>query len=268
MTLRTADTAVAARIRIRTGEHAGPTSGLAPGFAQANLVVLPAEHALDFVRFCVRNPKPCPLLEVTDTGSPYPAGTRSRCRPAHRCAALPGVPRRRSSSTSRRSRRATGGRTSSSFLLGCSFTFEWALASAGLPLAHQTAGRQRPDVHHESPLRGRGTFSGPLVVSMRPFAPSGYPPRRGGFRSLPAHARRPVHIGDPAAIGIRDIHKPDSGDCVRSEPGEVPVFWACGVTPQAVAIEARPSLAIFHTPGHMFVTDRAPRRIRLSGGGP
>jgi uncharacterized protein YcsI (UPF0317 family) len=251
----TSDAAVAARARIRSGEHSGSTSGLAPGFAQANLVVLPADDALDFLRFCVRNPKACPLLEVTDTGSARPATL------APDADLRTDLPRYRvfrrgelvdePTDVLRLWRNDLVG-----FLLGCSFTFEWALAFAGLPLAHQAQGVNVPMYITTRRCVGAGRFEGPLVVSMRPFAPGDVPRAAEVSARFPAMHGGPVHVGDPAALGIADLGAPDFGDPVRLAPGEVPVFWACGVTTQAVALEARPSLAIFHSPGHMFITDR------------
>ena len=254
MALRTRESAAEARVRIRAGEHVGPTSGLAPGFAQANLVVLPADDALDFLRFCVRNPKPCPLLEVTDTGSPHPAtlATEADLRTD--------VPRYRV---------FRGGELVDeptdlarywrddlvAFLLGCSFTFEWALAAAGLPLAHQAQGVNVPMYVTNRRCVPAGPFEGPLVVSMRPFGPSDVRRAVEVSARFPAMHGGPVHVGDPTALGVADLDAPDFGDPVRIGPDEVPVFWACGVTPQAVALEARPTLAIFHAPGHMFITD-------------
>lgn len=255
MTLRTTESATAARARIRAGEHIGPTSGLAPGFAQANLVVLPADDALDFLRFCVRNPKPCPLLEVTDTGSPRPSTLASDADlrtdlPRYRVfrdGELVDEP----ADVTRHWRDDLVG-----FLLGCSFTFEWALTASGLPVAHQTQGVNVPMYVTNRRCVGAGRFEGPLVVSMRPFAPAAVPRAVEVSARFPAMHGRPVHMGDPTALGIADLGVPDFGDPVRIGPHEVPVFWACGVTPQAVALEARPSLAIFHAPGHMFITDR------------
>ncbi|MGX9792922.1 putative hydro-lyase [Mycobacterium sp. MMS18-G62] len=255
MTLRVEDTAVDARLGIRRGEHTGPTSGLAPGFAQANLVVLPVEYALDFLRFCVRNPKPCPLLEVTDTGSTRPmmlapdADLRTdvpRYR-VFRDGELVDEP----TDVTRYWRDDLVG-----FLLGCSFTFEWALAAAGLPLAHQLQGVNVPMYVTTRRCITAGPFAGPLVVSMRPFSPADVPRAVEVSSRFPAMHGGPVHVGDPAALGIADLGAPDFGDSVSIGPDEVPVFWACGVTPQAVVLEARPSLAIFHAPGHMFITDR------------
>jgi uncharacterized protein YcsI (UPF0317 family) len=254
MTLCTAESAVAARARIRSGDHTGPTSGLAPGFAQANLVVLPADNALDFVRFCVRNPKPCPLLEVTDTGSPRPtlapeADLRTDL-PRYRVL-REGELIDEPTDVTRYWRDDLVG-----FLLGCSFTFEWALAAAGLPLAHQAQGVNVPMYVTNRRCVSAGPFQGPMVVSMRTFAPPDIPRAVEVSSRFPAMHGGPVHIGDPATLGISDLGTPDFGDPIRIDPGEVPVFWACGVTPQAVARAARPSLAIFHAPGHMLITDR------------
>lgn len=245
----------AVRERIRSGEHTGPTSGAAPGLAQANLVVLPEAEAFAFVRFCVRNPKACPLLEVTDPGSAHPA------------ALAPGadlrtdVPRYRvfrdgelvdePTDVSKAWRDDLVG-----FLLGCSFTFEWALAAAGLPLAHQRQGVNVPMYVTDRRCTGAGPFQGPLVVSMRPFAPRDVARVARISARFAAMHGGPVHAGEPAALGIDDLAAPDFGDPVTLAAEEIPVFWACGVTPQVVALEARPSLAIFHAPGHMFITDR------------
>jgi uncharacterized protein YcsI (UPF0317 family) len=241
--------------RIRTGEHTGPTSGLAPGFAQANLVVLPEADALDFLRFCVRNPKPCPVLEVTDTGSPHPS-TLSRGSdlrtdlPRYRVLEK-GVPVDEPTDVRRYWRDDLV-----SFLLGCSFTFEWALTAAGLPLAHQRQGVNVPMYVTDRRCAGAGAFGGPLVVSMRPFAAEHIARAVEISARFPSMHGSPIHIGDPAVIGIADLDTPDFGDPVIVGADEVPVFWACGVTPQAVVLEAAPSLAIFHAPGHMFITDR------------
>lgn len=244
-----------ARARIRAGEHAGPTSGLAPGFAQANLVILPESHALDFARFCIRNPKPCPLLEITDAGSPHPRGL------SRNSDLRTDLPRYRVFEDGSLIDEPTDVRSYwrddlVSFLLGCSFTFEWALAAAGLPLAHQQQGVNVPMYTTNRSCAGAGPFEGPLVVSMRPFARDDISRAIDVSSRFPAMHGAPIHVGDPAAIGISDLGAPDFGDPVTVQPGEVPVFWACGVTPQAVVIGAKPPLAIFHAPGHMFITDR------------
>jgi uncharacterized protein YcsI (UPF0317 family) len=255
MTWRAASTAAADRARIRAGEHTGPTSGLAPGLAQANLGILPADESLDFLRFCVRNPKPCPLLEVTDTGSAHPDGVAADAD------LRTDLPRYRVFRDGRLVDEPTDiaqfwRSDLVAFLLGCSFTFEWALAAAGLPIAHQAQGVNVPMYVTNRRCISAGRFDGPLVVSMRPFAPDVISHVVDISARFPAMHGAPVHIGDPEEIGIDDLAAPDFGDAVAVGADEVPVFWACGVTPQAVAIQARPSLAIFHAPGHMFITDR------------
>lgn len=255
MAMRTAVSAAAVRTRIRAGEYTGPTNGLAPGFAQTNLVVLPSVDALDFLRFCIRNPKPCPLLEVTDTGSPRPGSL------APHADLRSDLPRYRVFRYGRLVDEPTDVTRYwrgdfVSFLLGCSFTFDWALAEAGLPPAHQEQDVNVPMYVTNRPCAEAGRFRGPLVVSMRPFPPAAVPRAVEVSLRFPAMHGGPVHIGDPAALGIDDLASPDYGDPVRIRAGEVPVFWACGVTPQAVALEAQPALAIFHAPGHMFITDR------------
>lgn len=271
-TIRDATPAREVRRDIRAGLIEGPTSGLAPGFAQANLVILPQEYALDFLRFCAMNPGPCPLLTVTDAGSPHPrvladdADLRTditRYRVLH-----DGVCVEEPTDISHHWRDDLV-----AFLLGCSFTFEWALATAGLPLAHQAQGGNVPMHLTDRECVGVGPFRGPLVVSMRPF-PEHQVARAAAITArFPTMHGAPVHIGDPAALGIADLAVPDFGDPVTIAAGEVPVFWACGVTPQAVAQNARPDLAIFHSPGHMFISDlphddfdSRPELLESSGG--
>lgn len=253
--VRADNAAAQAREDIRAGGHTGPTSGMAPGYAQANLVVLPQEYALDFLRFCVRNPGPCPLLEVTDTGSPHPevvaAGADLRTDVSRYRVFRDGECTDEPTDISQYWRADLV-----AFLLGCSFTFEWALASAGLRLAHQDQGTNVPMFVTDRRCVDAGPFRGPLVVSMRPFTPTDVGRVAEISARFPAMHGAPVHVGDPAALGITDLAAPDFGDPVSIGVDEVPVFWACGVTPQAVVQQARPSLAIVHSPGHMFITDR------------
>jgi uncharacterized protein YcsI (UPF0317 family) len=242
------------RAAVRAGEYAGPTAGLAPGFTQANLVALPEADAFDFLRFCVQNPKPCPVLDVTDPGSPEPAQT------APGADLRTDVPRYRVWRDGELVDEPTDAgehwrEDLVAFLIGCSFTFERALQAEGLPIRHVEQGVNVPMYRTAIDCTPAGRFSGPLVVSMRPMRPdqairatqitSRYGPVHGG----------PVHVGAPGAIGIEDLAAPDYGDPVEVRDGELPVFWACGVTPQAVAVASRPELMITHAPGHMFVTD-------------
>jgi uncharacterized protein YcsI (UPF0317 family) len=243
-----------ARQAIRRGEWNRPTAGLAPGFTQANLVVLPREDAFDFMRFCLRNPKPCPLLEVTDPGSPEPAET------APGADLRTDVPRYRVY----RDGELAGEPTDVAdewrddlvaFLIGCSFTFERALLAQGLPVRHIEQGRNVPMYRTARDCTPAGQFAGPLVVSMRPMTPAQAIRATQVTSRYPSVHGAPVHVGDPAELGIGDLGAPDYGEPVEVRAGEVPVFWACGVTPQAVAVASRPALMITHAPGHMFVTD-------------
>ena len=242
------------RRRARTGELAGPTGGMALGYVQANLVVVPRELAFDFLLFCQRNPKPCPLLDVTEPGSAEPRLTAPGadlrtdlpCYRVYRNGELADEP----GDLLKWWRDDLVG-----FLLGCSYTFESALLQADVPLRHLEAGCNVPMYRTNLACRPAGIFRGPTVVSMRPMTPAQAVLAVRVCSRFPRAHGAPVHFGDPAAIGIRDLSRPDFGDAVEVRPGEVPVFWACGVTPQAVAMEARPPFLITHKPGHMFLTD-------------
>lgn len=238
----------------RAGTLTTPTPGLAPGFVQANLVILPKDWAFDFLLFCQRNPKPCPLLDVTDAGSWEPRGVAKGADlrtdlPAYRvfrdgeCVEEPADVRHlwRDDLVC--------------FVIGCSFTFENALVERGIPVRHIEQNRNVPMYRTGLECKPAGRFSGPMVVSMRPLPPyQAFEAARICGRLPLAHGA-PVHFGDPETIGIRDLNKPDYGDPVDIRHGEVPVFWACGVTPQAALARAKPPFAITHNPGHMFVTD-------------
>lgn len=249
-------TATGAEVRAaaRAGEIAGHTAGMAAGYAQANLVVVPQALAFDFLLFCRRNPKPCPLLEVTESGSPEPKQT------APGADLRTDLPRYRVYEKGElvdepTDIRALWREDFTAFLLGCSFTFEAAMQRAGLPIRHIEEGRNVPMYRTSIPCTPAGVFRGPMVVSMRPLLPEQAIRAVQVTSRYPAVHGAPVHFGDPAAIGIGDLDRPDFGEAVTLRPGEVPVFWACGVTPQAVAIEVRPQIVVTHSPGSMFVTD-------------
>ncbi|MGB3681168.1 MAG: putative hydro-lyase [Rubrobacteraceae bacterium] len=243
------------RARIRAGEYEGPTSGLVSGHVQTNLVVLPEEYAFDFLKFCVRNPKPCPVLEVTDAGSPEPkimapgADLRTDV-PKYR------VYERGKLVDEPADIESYWEESLVSFLIGCSFTFEAALLEAGLSIAHQNQGRNVPMYVTDRECVPSGPFSGPMVVSMRPYRPEEIPKAVSASGRYPTMHGAPVHVGDPGSLGIEDMDGPEFGESISIAEDEVPVFWACGVTPQAVAMSARPPRMITHSPGHMFVTDR------------
>jgi uncharacterized protein YcsI (UPF0317 family) len=243
------------RREIRQGRHTGPTAGLAAGYVQTNLVILPAADATDFAEFCRLNDRPCPLVARTAPGDPEPA------------AVAPGADLRTDLPRYRVFRRGVPDAVEPTeitalwrddfvgFLLGCSFTFESALVAAGLPVRHIDQGRNVPMYRTTIECKPAGRFAGPLVVSMRPYRPEQLDRVREITGRYPAMHGAPIHVGDPATIGIADVAWPDFGDAVAIDDGEVPVFWACGVTPQLALAAARPEIAITHSPGCMFVTD-------------
>lgn len=243
-----------ARIKIRNGEITTQTSGMCNGYAQANLCILPKKYAYDFLLFASRNPTSCPILEVLDEGSRY---TRYMADHADIATDIPkyriyqnGVLTEEVTDIS-----AYWQDDFVSFLIGCSFSFEGELLDAEVPIRHIEQGRNVPMFLTNIPCESAGIFHGNMVVSMRPI-PYGQVVRAvTATAAMPKVHGAPVHIGDPALIGIADITKPDFGDSVEIHAGDVPVFWPCGVTPQAAIMAAKPELAITHAPGHMFLTD-------------
>ena len=242
------------RQQIRQGKLLKPTCGLAPGFTQANLVVLPREYAFDFLLFCQRNPKPCPVLEVLEPGSYEPVLTAPEAD-IRTDIALYRVYQDGKFTAETEDIKEYWNSELVSFLLGCSFTFETALIRAGIALRHIDEGQNVPMYVTNIQTAPAGMFHGPMVVSMRPI------PRDKVVKAVQITSRypgvhgAPVHIGEPERIGITDLSKPDYGDPVAIRENEIPVFWACGVTPQAVALESKPVQMITHSPGHMFITD-------------
>jgi uncharacterized protein YcsI (UPF0317 family) len=242
------------RLRIRSGDFSGPTAGRAAGNVQANLVILPRALAHDFLRFAQANPKPCPVLAVSEPGDPrLPSlGEDLDIRtdlPKYRVwrdGELVGEP----FDVRHEWRDDLVG-----FALGCSFSFEHALVEEGIELRHMTCGSNVPMYRTNIPCTPAGRFAGPLVVSMRPLAPADAIRAIQITSRFPSVHGAPVHIGLPEAIGIADLAKPDYGDSVPIRSGELPVFWACGVTPQAVIAEAKPDFCITHAPGSMLITD-------------
>jgi len=242
------------RRRIRAGEFTGQTSGLAPGNVQANLVILPKALAHDFLRFAQANPKPCPVLAVSEPGDPRlpTLGADLDIRTD--------IPRYRVWRHGELVEEPTDiahlwRDDLVSFPLGCSFSFEEALIEDGIDVRHISCGCNVPMYRTNIPTTPAGMFHGPLVVSMRPLKPADAIRAIQITSRFPAVHGAPVHIGLPEAIGIADINKPDYGDAVPIRPGELPVFWACGVTPQAVIAQVKPELCITHAPGAMLITD-------------
>lgn len=242
------------RAACRSGTLTSQTAGLSPGYAQANLVVVPKTLAYDFLVFCHRNPKPCPLLDVTDIGNPEPVQTAPG---ADLCTDLPRyrVFRRGELVEETTDISPYWDDSMAAFLLGCSFTFEQALQEAGVPVRHLDAGTVVPMYRTSIACTPAGPFAGEMVVSMRMIPANQIVQTVQVTSRYPAVHGAPVHIGDPEAIGIKDLDEFAWGDPPVSEPGDVPVFWACGVTPQSIAMQIKPELMITHAPGCMFVTD-------------
>ncbi len=242
------------RAAIRKGKYTKPTAGLCPGYAQCNLAAIPKAYADDFLRFTQRNPKPCPVLEVVA------AGERRTKTVAAEADITRDIPRYRLYENGRLTEELTDAsevwrEDFVSFLIGCSFSFEDALLQAGVPVRHIEEGRNVPMYNTNIPLEEAGVFGGNYVVSMRPMKPEEAELAARVTGRFPRVHGGPVHVGDPGAIGIADIAQPDYGEAVTIRPGEVPVFWACGVTPQAAVMRARLPFVITHAPGHMLITD-------------
>ncbi|MCF3641070.1 putative hydro-lyase [Rhizobium sp. TRM95111] len=248
------EAAVAARRRYRAGA-VEPTSGVAPGFTQANMIVLPRDWAFDFLLYAQRNPKACPVLDVGDPGA---HGT-TLASDADLRTDLPLYRIWRDGKLDEETADATAAWAEHpdlvSFLIGCSFTFETPMAEAGIEIRHMTDGTNVPMYLTSRPCRPAGRLHGNMVVSMRPIPADRVADASTISGRFPAVHGSPVHVGEPSLIGISDLGRPDFGDPVRIEPGEIPVFWACGVTPQAAVMASGVPFAITHAPGHMFITD-------------
>jgi uncharacterized protein YcsI (UPF0317 family) len=246
---------------IRARQWTQPTTGQATGYVQANLVMLPREEAFHFLLFCTRNPKPCPVIDVLEPGQVEP-------RIAPGADLRTDLPRYRVYEHSVLKREVEEvvdlfHEDMVSFLLGCSFSFENALVAAGLPIRNMEEGKNVSMYITNRPCVPSGPFSGPLVVTMRPMRPD------QAIRAAQVTTRfhlthgAPVHFGAPQEIGIKDLDRPDFGDPVTIYPGEIPVFWACGVTSIVAATSTPLPLVITHAPGHMFVSDLRDEHLTL-----
>ena len=238
---------------IRNRQWTTPTSGAASGYLQANLVMLPADEAFNFLLFCVRNPKPCPILDVLEPGQVEPLiapGADLRTDLPRYKVFENGEYR-----TDVEDVTDYFSEDMVSFLLGCSFSFENAMRAAGLPIRNMEENKNVSMYTTNVKCIPAGPFAAPLVVTMRPMTP------RQAIRAVQVTTRfhlthgAPIHLGDPAKIGIADLGRPDFGDAVTIHPEEIPVFWACGVTSQLAATSVRLPRVITHAPGHMFVSD-------------
>ena len=238
---------------IRKGEIRRPTAGMCGGYAQANLAVLPKEYVEDFKRFTELNPFPCPVLEVVE-GSPL---THAMGEGGNIMTDIPEYYIYRDGKLSEKVSDASSYWQEGfvGFLIGCSFSFEEALIRAGIEVRHIAQGRNVPMYKTNIQTVPSGPFHGPMVCSMRPMTPENAELARQITAKMPNVHGAPVQIGNPEEIGVMDVMKPDYGDAVDIYPGEVPVFWPCGVTPQAAVENAKPPIVITHSPGHMFITD-------------
>jgi len=251
-----------ARRAVRRGEHRAPTAGIAPGFVQGNLAILPKALADDFFRFCQFNPKPCPLLAASEPGDPrLPALGEDldirtdipRYRIWRKGELVDEVP----------DLMGVWRDDLVAFVIGCSFSFEEALVEDGIRLRHIEQGTNVPMWRTSIETRPAGPFHGPLVVSMRPLRPADAIRAIQITSRFPAVHGAPVHVGKPEMIGISDLSRPDYGDAVEVKDDELPVFWACGVTPQSVIAAAKPEFSITHAPGYMLVTDLKNSRLSV-----
>lgn len=241
-----------ARRSFRSGTVA-PTSGWCTGYTQANLVMLPRDWAWDMLLFAHRNPKPCPLLDVTDAG----ATTTALAADSDLRTDLPRYRVWRDGELVDEPEDVLDWWRDDlvSFLIGCSFSFETGLSQAGVPLRHVQQDRNVSMYVTNQQCRPAGRLSGPLVVSMRPVPAALVPTAVQVTARMPDVHGAPVHVGAPGALGIVDLDRPDFGDPVSAEPEDVPMFWACGVTPQAALMASKPPFAITHAPGHMLISD-------------
>lgn len=241
------------RRKIREGEITFPTAGMCRGYAQANLVILPPDYAADFKEYTRLNPFPCPVLEIIEgTPATYAMGEGGDITTD-----IPEYFIYRNGVLSEKVNDASAFWQEGyvGFLIGCSFSFEEALMAAGIEVRHIATGRNVPMYKTGIQTVKSGPFEGPMVCSMRPMTPQNARLAYEITVRCPNVHGAPVHMGDPDILGVRDINQPEYGEAVEIRPGEIPVFWPCGVTPQAAIENAKPPIVITHSPGHMFITD-------------
>jgi uncharacterized protein YcsI (UPF0317 family) len=251
-----------ARLAVRRGEFSAPTAGIAPGFVQGNLAILPKALAGGFFRFCQFNPKPCPLLAASEPGDPR-LPTLGEDLDIRTDIPLYRVWRNGELVDEVANLNALWRDDLVAFVIGCSFSFEEALVDDGIRLRHIEQGTNVPMYRTSIATRPAGPFHGPLVVSMRPLRPADAIRAVQITSRFPAVHGAPVHLGKPEMIGIADLARPDYGDVVEVKDDELPVFWACGVTPQSVIAAVRPEFSITHAPGYMLVTDLKNSRLAI-----
>ena len=251
-------TSSAAEVRaaIRGGSYDGHTAGLAAGKLQCNLAILPERFALDFLRFCQRNPKPCPIVGVSDSGDPS-LPTLARDIDIRTDVSKYRVFRHGALSEEVTDISDVWSDDLVTVALGCSFTFENALLRSGIPVRHIETSTNVPMYRSNIDLVTAGSFGGQMVVTMRPIPEEQVAQAKEISGRFPQAHGAPIAVGEPAQIGITDLSQPDWGDAVEIKAGEVPVYWACGVTPQNVLLDAGLPICVTHSPGHMLIADVA-----------
>ncbi len=242
------------RNAIRNNQYMGDTSGLSGGYLQGNLAILPSELATDFLRFCQRNPKPCPLIGVSDAGDPFLPAL------GHDIDIRTDIPQYKVFKNGELVDHVSHitdlwQEDFVTFILGCSFSFEEALMAEGIPVRHIEKNKTVPMYRTNIQTVEAGPFSGEIVATLRPLSVENAIRAVEITSRFPQAHGTPIHFGDPLAIGITDINNPEFGEPPDINEGEVPVFWACGVTPQIAIQNAKPSICITHAPGRMLITD-------------
>lgn len=242
------------RAAIRAGRYDRHTAGLAAGKLQCNLAILPEGVALDFLRFCQRNPKPCPVVGVSDTGNPFMTTL------GHDIDIRTDVPRYRIFREGAFTEEVTDITNLwrddlVTVALGCSFTFENALIADNIPVRHIEQDKTVPMYRTNIALTPAGVFAGKMVATMRPIHNSRLEDAYEISAAFPHAHGAPIAFGHPAQVGISDLNAPDWGDPVPVKDDEIPVYWACGVTPQNVLLNAKLPICITHAPGHMLIAD-------------
>jgi len=247
---------------IRKDEYLKSTAGVAPGYLQTNLVILPKEYSFDFLLFCQRNPKPCPVLEVLEPGKFEPE-ILAKGADIRTDIGFYRIYENGKLKSETKNIIDYWNNDLVSFLIGCSFTFETAMLNADISLRHIEQDTTVPMYITNIQTEPAGKFSGPTVVSMRPINKEDLVRTVQVTSRFPGTHGAPIHIGNPSEIGIKDINSPDFGEKSKIKDDEIPVFWACGVTPQAVALQSKPPLMITHSPGYMFVTSTRDESIAV-----
>lgn len=239
---------------IRKEKWIGPTTGIALGFVQANLVIIPEKLALEFIIFCQRNHSACPILEITEPGI---ASLNYLAKNVDIRTDLPKYRVYKKGVLMDEPLNIIDYWRSDfvSIFIGCSLSFEKALTDSNIPLRHLECKKNGAIYISSIKCNPTGMFRGNMAVSLRPI------PRHQLIRTIQITSRfynahgAPVHIGDPDLIGIKNLDEVYYGDPPIFKENDVPVFWACGVTPQVVASESKPEIMITHSPTHLFVSD-------------